>query len=142
MRAQILTVTTLAVGLAVPPAADASTLRHQVQNAYTEFRSGMRHEDGDLACGRMTLGYRIQLLAEVADEGVAGLGCVTLIELYGREVYNEMDPRNGRLERVRRASPTRALALQRMGGSICFARVDGRWRIARASLQSVLDCRA
>lgn len=48
---RILTVTAPAAGLAglaVQPAAAAATLRHQVQNAHTEFRSGLRHEDGDL----------------------------------------------------------------------------------------------
>lgn len=145
MRARILTVTALAAGLVVPPSADAtnaSTLRAQLQNAYTEFRSGLRHEDGDLTCGRMTFGYRRQLLSGLAEEGVAGLGCVAFVESYGRELYNELDPHNARLGRVRRASATRARALQWVGGSICFAEVDGRWRIARADERRVLDCRS
>lgn len=88
----------------------------------------------------MTLGYRAKCLRRSPKRASPGSGCVTSIEWYGREVYNDMDPRNG--GRGRRVSATRAQALQRMGGSLCFARVDGRWRIARASLQSLLDCRS
>jgi hypothetical protein len=140
MRSQVLTVVALAAGVAAPSASAAPSLHHQLQNAYTEFRSGLRHEDGDLTCGRMTLQYRRQILGAVADEGVAGLGCVAFVQEYGRELYNELDPRNARLGQVKHASATRARALQRLGGSICFARVDGRWRIARADEQRVRDC--
>lgn len=142
MHAQILIVTALGAGLALPSAAGASGLRGQVQNAYTEFRSGMRHEDGDLTCGRMTLAYRRQLLAAVVQEGVAGVGCVAFIETYGREIYNSFDGRGARLGQVTRASAISARALQQTGGSICFARVAGRWRIARADEHRVLDCRS
>lgn len=123
---------TVVAALLVPAQAGAeSATGAAVQRAFTEFKSGLRHEDGDLACSRMTLRYRTSVLAALADQdGVAGIGCVTFIETYGREAYNEINAR--RLSRITvRGSYASASA---PGTRLTFRRVDGRWRIDTSRL--------
>ena len=121
----------IGVGSTAAPAASASSasLRDHVQLALTEFRSGLRHEDGELTCSRMTLRYRRGLLSAVASEGIAGLGCVSLVDMFGREVYNDMT-NNGRTVRsVTRTVHNGARARTTTGGTFCARLVDRRWRI-------------
>ena len=127
--------------LALPSAAHAESMtKPAVQRAFTDWKSGLRHEDGERVCGRMTFRYRRELLSKIAKEtGVAGLGCVSLFDSYGREIYD--DTRSRRLRRIsidgRRA---RAVTVE-TGDTVCFFRdADRRWRLNYASLSSTARC--
>lgn len=122
-----------AIGLgsnATPVAKGASSsLQDHVQLALTEFRSGLRHEDGELTCSRMTLRLRRVVLSALASEGVAGLGCVMVMNIYGRELYNDMKGSGSRVRAVTRTVHNGARARTTTGGTFCVRRVDRRWRI-------------
>lgn len=124
---------TLAIGVgstATPAANGASgSLRDHVQLALTEFRSGLRHEDGELTCSRMTLRHRRAMLSALASGGIAGLGCVLVVEIYGREVYNDMKDSGRRVRSVTRTVRNGARARTTTGGTFCVRLVDRRWRI-------------
>jgi len=79
--------------LVCAPAASASKASDMaaMQRAVTDFKSSLRHNDGERACSRMTLKVRKQLLAIIVAEipGHAGAGCVRMMDLYGRDVYVE-----------------------------------------------------
>lgn len=121
----------IGVGSTATPAATgaSSSLRDHVQLALTEYRSGLRHEDGELTCSRMTLRHRRALLSALASEGIAGMGCVLLVEIYGREVYNDMKDTGRRVRSVTRTVRNGARARTTTGGTFCVRLVDRRWRI-------------
>src|SRR5215211_2735400 len=86
--------------IAAPAFAQAPepSTRTAVQRALTEFRSGLRHSDGELACSRMTLRLRQQLLAVWARETkTRGVGCEGVIDIYGSQIYA---PNSGRTIRT------------------------------------------
>lgn len=121
----------IGLGSAATPAANgaSSSLREHVQLALTEYRSGLRHEDGELTCSRMTLRLRRAALSALASEGTAGLGCVSLVEIYGRELYNDMKDSGRRVRSVTRTVRNGARARTTTGGTFCVRLVDRRWRV-------------
>jgi hypothetical protein len=125
----------LSTGLAIAASAFAQapepSTRAAVQRALTEFRSGLRHSDGELACSRMTLRLRQQLLAVWKREtSTTGLGCEAVIEIYGSQIY---DPNSGRTIRTVVFDGARARACTTTGGRANFVRERGRWRLDRAA---------
>jgi len=111
-------------------AADPSKTKASIKLAYTEFRSGLRHSDGELACSRMTLHLRGQILGVFADElGTSGVGCEDTIDRYGRAIYNEIRNDGRHLARIALINTTRARARTTTGGSACFRRDEGRWKL-------------
>lgn len=117
-------------GAAVGSASDNGAKRH-IRQAFTDFRSGLRHENGERACGRMTLRYRRELLSGAAEGGVAGLGCVRVIESVGRELYNTIISRT--LTEITMRGDHRARAYTNANSTICFRREHGRWRLDDAA---------
>lgn len=129
----------IGVGSIATPAANGASgsLRDHVQLALTEYRSGLRHEDGELTCSRMTLRHRREVLSAAASGGLAGVGCVRLIGIFGREVYNEIKDDGSRVRAVTRTVRNGARARTTTGGAFCVRLVDRRWRID----SNAADCR-
>lgn len=106
--------------------------RASVQLALTEFRSGLRHEDGELTCSRMTKRYRQKLIDIAVDEGLRGLGCVGTINVLGRLLYDEVGSTGRKLVKTKIYDRRRqARARTNSGGRICFRKQGGDWRIDR-----------
>ena len=112
---------------AAPSAGEPSTPA-AVQRAFTEWRSGLRHEDGELACSRMTRAARQAVIAAMAEEGVTGLGCAVILNIAGRELWTSVKSRRLHAIVVRGA---RARAVTNVGSRVVFRRESGRWKLDR-----------
>jgi len=125
-----LLVVTATVAPALTMSAAAQTVEPStpsaVQRAFTDWRSGLRHEDGERACSRMTSSARQAVIAAMAEEGITGLGCATILDIGGRDLWSSMKSR--RLHGVV-VSGTRARAITNVGSRVSFRREGGRWKL-------------
>lgn len=108
----------------------AASAKTRIKFSYRTWRSAMRHEDGETACSLMTLKFRKGLISAVAEGGVAGVGCETIIDVTGREVYQ--DQLKGRATSLSRIDVRRSRADARTntGERVCFALDRGRWKLS------------
>ena len=119
-----------ASAVAVARAESPARARQSIRFAFTQLKSGLRHNDGELACSRMSLPLRQQLLGEVARKtGAAGVGCVDTMGVYGRTTYEQIGPVRVLSIDVRH---TRAWARSSGGGLMCFIRDGERWKLGVA----------
>lgn len=77
----------------------------------------------------MTLRLRQTVLSAFASGGLAGMGCVSVLGIFGRELYNDMKDSGQRVRSVTRTVHHGARARTTTGGTFCVRLVDRRWRI-------------
>lgn len=108
----------------------ASPVRHAVQ----DWKSAIRHSDGERACGRMTLRYRRQFIGAFIDSDpiFAGMGCASLIDAFGRRLYVEAEIKGSTPGKIRVHDSKCADWKRSRGDRFRVVKQDGRWKLAGA----------
>ena len=113
-----------AVAIIAPASADASEA-DSVRHAVTELKSGLRHNDGPKACGRMTLRLRKQIIGIFvkADPSLAGRGCADILSMYGRQIFEA----NGKITNIKVNGRCANFRGASSGKKFHARKVEGRW---------------
>ncbi len=106
----------------------ASSVRHAVE----DWKSAIRHSDGERACGRMTLRYRRQFIGAFIDSDpiFAGMGCESLIDSFGRRLYIEGEIKGTKPGKIRVHDSKCADWKRSRGDHFRVVKQDGRWKLA------------